>query len=182
MTSLHEADQQWHSGEEQMHRLLRVPEYDNPTSPFLSPHAARLLVHSPLVAVGTLDSTGRPWTSLWGGETGFSQPIGQSIIGMKARVDRKHDPVIGILLGEKADGEVIKEEVPGRMVSGLGIDLESRNRVKLYGRMVAGALAATEGDAGEVQLVVRIEQSLGKSLDFVAVGITNTIQETVQNT
>lgn len=80
-------------------------------------------------------------------------------------MDRKHDPVIGILLGDKADGEVVKEEGPGRMVSGLGIDLETRSRVKLYGRMVAGALAATEGDVGEAQLVVKIEQSLGKLFD-----------------
>lgn len=161
MTSFHAADQQWHSGEEQMHKLLRVPENDNPTSPFLSPYASRILVRSPLVAVGTLDAAGRPWTSLWGGETGFSQPIGQSIIGVRTTVDRKFDPVIGILLGDKADGEVVKEDGPGRMIGGLGIDLESRNRVKLYGRMIAGALNATEGDAGEAQMIVRIEQSLG---------------------
>lgn len=168
MASFYEADLQWHTGEEQMHKLLRVPEHDNPTSQFLSPHAARLLVRSPLLAVGTLDSAGRPWTSLWGGQSGFSQAIGQSIVGVKATVDRKYDPVIETLLGDKADGEVVKEDGPGRMVSGLGIDLESRNRVKLYGRMVAGALAATEGNAGEAQLVVKIEQSLGKSLSVLS--------------
>jgi len=47
------------------------------------------------------------------------------------------------------------------MIGGLAIDLETRRRVKLYGRMVAGALSATEKDIGEVQLVVKIEQSLG---------------------
>lgn len=170
MASFHEADSQWHPGEEEIHKLLRVPDQDNPTSPYLTPSAARTLQRSPLLAVGTLDAAGRPWSTLWGGEAGFSRAVAQSIIGVRATVDRKHDPVIVILLGDKADGEVVKEEGPGRMVSGLGIDLETRSRVKLYGRMVAGALAATEGDVGEAQLVVKIEQSLGRlfdSLDIV---------------
>lgn len=148
-----------------MHKLLRLPDQDNPTSPYLSPFAANMLQRSPLLALGTLDSSGRPWTTIWGGEAGFSRAIGQSVIGVKATVDRKYDPVIEALLGTKADGEVVKEDGPGRMISGLGADLEARNRIKLYGRMVAGALAATEGDAGEAQLAVKIEQSLGWCLD-----------------
>jgi hypothetical protein len=153
---------QWHTGESQMHKLLRVPEGENPTTPYLAPYAGHILMRCPILAVGTLDAQHRPWTSLWGGEPGFSRPIGQSIIGVKAHVDRKYDPVIQTLLGDKADGEVVREDGPGRMVSALGIDLETRSRVKLYGRIAAGTLASTEGDAGEVQLVVKIEQSLGE--------------------
>ena len=69
--------------------------------------------------------------------------------------------MVETLLGDKADGEVVQEKGTGKMVGGLAIDLETRRRVKLYGRMVAGALAATEEGVGEVQLVVKIEQSLG---------------------
>ncbi|TVY81917.1 hypothetical protein LSUE1_G003749 [Lachnellula suecica] len=152
---------QWHTGEEQMHKLLRVPHMDNPTSPYLTSYASNILIRSPLIALGTLDSEGRPWTSLWGGEAGFSRPIAQSIIGVNTTVDRTYDPVVEVLLGGKADGKLIQEKGAGKMVSGLGIDLETRRRVKLYGRMVAGALAATDEGVGEVQLVVKIEQSLG---------------------
>jgi hypothetical protein len=167
MAAIIEAETQWHKGEEEMHSWLRVPQGDNPTSPYLSPYAARLLVMSPLLAIGTLDAKDRPWTTIWGGEAGFSQPVAQSVIGMKATVDRTYDPVLQTLLGNKADGEVVREEGAGRMVSGLATDLESRTRVKLAGRMIAGALSATEADVGEVQLVVKIEQSLGKCLDVL---------------
>ena len=161
MAAIYEAETPWHAGEEEMHKLLKVPDRENPTSPFLSPFASNLLIRAPLVAVGTLDAEGRPWTALWGGEPGFSRAIAQSVIGVKTTVERTYDPVVEALFGGKADGEVIQEQGKGKMVGGLAIDLETRRRVKLYGRMVAGALAATEEGVGEVQLVVKIEQSLG---------------------
>ena len=159
--AFYEAETQWHVGEENMQRILRVPHMDNPTSPFLTPHAANILTRSPIVALGTLDSEAWPWTTLWGGEAGFSQPVAQSIIGLKATVDRAYDPVLTTLLGDKAEGEVVQEKDGGKMVGGLAIDLQHRRRVKLYGRSVAGAVMATEEGVGEVQLVVKIEQSLG---------------------
>ena len=159
--SFAEVEQPFHAGEEQMHQLLHVPDRDNPTSLYLTPWAGHLLQRCPLVALGTLDSDGRPWTTLWGGEAGFSRAVAQSIIGVKATVDRTFDPVLETLLGNKADGQVVQEKETGKMVGGLGVDLETRSRVKLYGRMVAGLLAATEEGVGEVQLAVKIEQSLG---------------------
>lgn len=144
-----------------MHNLLHVNMDENPTSQFLSPYASSLLVRSPLLAIGTVDSDGWPWTTLWGGEAGFSQPVAKSIIGIKTMVDRIHDPVLQILLGDSADGEVVQEKDGGKMVGGLAIDLQSRQRVKLYGKSIAGAVSAQEQDVGEVQLVVKIEQSLG---------------------
>ena len=156
-----EAQTPWHVGEEEMHKLLRIPEQDNPTQPYLTPNASNTLMKSPLIALGTLDEDGRPWTTLWGGEPGFSRPLARSIIGMKTIVDRINDPVVERLLAGTADGEVIQANDAGKMVSGLAIDLETRTRVKLYGRMIAGALAATAEGTGEVQLVVKIEQSLG---------------------
>lgn len=161
-----------------MHRLLNVPEHDNPTSSMLTPQAAFMLQRAPLLAIGTVDPEGNPWTTLWGGEPGFSRPLGGSIVGTRTIVDAKNDPVVKILFGGHDDGEVIKEQGPGRMVGGLTIDLASRKRVKLYGRMVAGALNSVRIDddeesgedpklgeipaQAEVQLVVNIEQSLGE--------------------
>lgn len=180
MAAFHEATVQWHSGEEQMHALLHVPPEDNPTQPFLPARYATRLQASPLLVLGTLDASGRPWTTILGGEPGFTRGIAQSIIGIKTCVDKQHDPVITALLGSEANGEVKKEEGEGRMVSGLGIDLQSRDRVKIFGRMVVGCLSplspsetseSTTPDTpntskpsnsiAEMQLVLKITQSLG---------------------
>ena len=169
MAFIHSSDVGWHEGEQQMHNLLHVPFQENPTSPFLTPGAAALLQKSPLLAIGTLDGSGRPWTTIWGGDSGFARSLGSSIIGIKTPVDQLYDPVIEILVGGRPDGEIIREEGEGRIVSGLCIDLATRSRVKLSGRMVAGALGAIgpekdgEAPTGQVQLVIKVDQSLGTS-------------------
>ncbi|KAK4971906.1 hypothetical protein LTR66_011372 [Elasticomyces elasticus] len=141
----------WHSGEEQMHKALRIPEQDNPTVPMLSPQAARMLQTAPLLAIGTLDVEGRPWTTVWGGDAGFARPLGQSIIGIRTPVPRAHDPVVEILVGGEGreEGEVVREAGQGRMIGGLAIDLDTRKRVKIYGRMVAGALGSVHATEPE---------------------------------
>ncbi|KAF1981965.1 oxidoreductase FAD-binding protein [Aulographum hederae CBS 113979] len=169
----------WNPGEQKMHTLLNAPEHENPTSSLLTPQAAYLLQRAPLLAVGTVDAQGRPWTSIWGGEAGFARSLGGSVMGARTRVDRRFDPVAEALFEGNEDGEVVRrgEGEEGKMVGGLTIDLQTRKRVKLYGRMVAGALKKVVGDEdeeeggedaltedfgqGEVQLVVNIEQSLG---------------------
>jgi predicted pyridoxine 5'-phosphate oxidase superfamily flavin-nucleotide-binding protein len=156
----------WHEGEDKMHRLTKVGNFDSPTSPFLQPRAASMVQRFPLLALGTLDKLGRPWASLWGGEVPLAQPVAKDTIGVRAIVDSKTDPVVEILYEGKDDGEVIHEKGAGRMISGLSINLEQRNRMKLYGRMVAGALNTHEeglpgsGSVGHVQLVWKIEQTL----------------------
>ncbi|KAJ5168679.1 Riboflavin synthase-like beta-barrel [Penicillium canariense] len=151
----------WHDGEDKMHRLLRVPEQDNPTAPYLTVGAQALVQSCPLVAVGTVDSEGRPWSSLWGGQAGFAGPVAQSMIGLRAQVDGKYDPVVQALLGHPhvKEADELFSRNTGNMVSALAIDLESRRRVKLFGRMVGGSLDG--GDMGEAQLVVKIEESMG---------------------
>ena len=151
-----------------MHQITKVPQNDNPNNPFLSPRAAHQIQRFPLMAIGTLDDQDRPWCTIWGGEPPFAQPVARSIMGIRTIVDSKHDPVVQAIYQGRDDGEVMKEDGKGRMISGLSIHLEERNRVKLFGRMVAGALSAMgeekEGEksgVGQVQLVVNIEQSLG---------------------
>ncbi|KFY26593.1 hypothetical protein V493_03997 [Pseudogymnoascus sp. VKM F-4281 (FW-2241)] len=153
----------FHEGEISLHHALHLPDRDNPTQPFLSPFAAHVLQRSPLIALGAIDDQGRPWTTLWGGEPAFARQIAPSIIAIKSNVTRIHDPVVEILLGAATPGEVVQGGEKGALMSGLAIDLDSRLRVKLGGRMVAGALQEPdkESGAGEVQLVVRIESSLG---------------------
>jgi len=152
-----------------MHKAMHVPaNYDNPTVPTLSPQLANHLQVAPLLAIGTLDKQGRPWTTLCGGEKGLARLLGGGIVGFKTPVTGKHDPVIEELVGKDATGQVVREEGEGRMVSGLTIDLKTRKRVKMYGRMIAGALMTREDEAtdreetiAEIQLVLKVEQSLG---------------------
>lgn len=161
----------FHEGEKTMQKKLRVPEMDNPTIPMLSPQASSMLQRAPLLAFGTLDSDGRPWTTVWGGRKGFSHPLGNSMIGIRISVAAKLDPVVEVLVGRDAKGEIVREEGEGRLLSGLAIDLDTRKRVKLAGRMVAGTLSNTDGDndtddheqQGILQLVARIDESLGLS-------------------
>ena len=150
-------------------KVMHAPNMGNPTVPALSPQLANHMQIAPLIAIGTLDKERRPWTTLWGnGDNGFARPVGQDIIGIRTPVTGQHDPVIEELFGKEAKGDIIREEGKGRMVSGLTIDLETRKRTKMYGRMVAGALSIREDEAtdheehvAEVQLVLKIEQSLG---------------------
>ncbi|KFY88865.1 hypothetical protein V500_06071 [Pseudogymnoascus sp. VKM F-4518 (FW-2643)] len=160
--SIHQA-LPFHEGEINVHRALHVSPPNNPTSPFLSPFAARVLQRSPLIALGITDSQGRPWTSLWGGSPAFARPIAPSIIAINSAVGRTLDPVIKELLGSDADGEVVQGGEKGPLISGLAIDLDARLRVKFSGRMVAGALMEPEKGSGaaEVRLVMKIERSLG---------------------
>lgn len=158
----------WHDGEKKIQDLLRVPDLDNPTVPGLNRFAS-LLPQVPLIAVGTLDSKQRPWTTVWGGSSGLSQPLSQSIIGIKTPVESVHDPVVQALFEKSSDGKT-----DGKIVSALAIDLAKRKRLKLYGRLMAGGITPVpregedddDGDDGSdsqrlIQLVVRIDHSLG---------------------
>ncbi|KAJ5129561.1 Riboflavin synthase-like beta-barrel [Penicillium bovifimosum] len=154
MASLLTTKVPWHQGEEKLHHLLKAPHGNNPTIPYLSPPAAFLVQQCPLIALGALDSQGRPWSTLWGGTAGFANPAPESQIKLQTPVDSKYDPVVQALWVDQHT-----DKYRGRMVSALAIDLEKRRRVKLYGTMVGGSLS--DGDTGHAQLVVHIDESLG---------------------
>lgn len=157
----------WHDGEQQMQKLLHVPPRINPTSSGLTPYGLRTLHSSPLMALGTLDDDLRPWTTLLGGQPGFARSLGQSIVSVKTVVDRKYDPVMQLLLSGEYDGKIIDEPPIERPVSGLAINLMTRERLKLSGRMTTTATRqrtltkAEEHHVGEVHLTIKVEQSLG---------------------
>lgn len=176
----------FHQGELALHEQLKIPRHRaNPTSAGLPPSYGNRIAAAPLLALGTLDAERRPWTTLWGGEAGnVAKPIAEDVLGLRSVVDVVDDPVFRALWG--AEGEVHEEEQhlqeviqPGRgpdggkLVSGLAIDLTTRDRVKFGGRMVAGAVTfPSDGDAAaedrsspsassEVQIAVHVEESLG---------------------
>lgn len=173
MASIHERIP-WHEGESMMQQKLHIPPQENPTNPFLTPSGAYLIQHSPLLALGTLDDKGRPWTTLLGGKAGFARPLGHSVMGIRTMVDPSYDPVINSLLASNDGDESVEQADKYRAVSALTIDLATRSRYKLAGSMVAGALGQL-GDASgsgqehqasptEAQIVIKIERSLGTYL------------------
>jgi NAD(P)H-flavin reductase len=158
----------FHEGEEWMMHAMGVPIRDNPSSPGITPQLAYHLANAPMIAIGTLDERGAPWTTLWGGEQGMARAMGGGMVGIRTVVAQQHDPVVETLVGRDTSGTVTRESGTGRMVSGLTIDLVTRKRVKMSGRMVAGALgmrqdenSSLEDSEAEVQLVFKIEESLG---------------------
>ncbi|KAK4454019.1 hypothetical protein QBC34DRAFT_175615 [Podospora aff. communis PSN243] len=161
----------WHPGETKIHSLLRVPTSSrhNPTSPGLPYSYGIRVASSPLLAVGTLDSNGRPWTSLWFGERGFARMVAQGVLGVQSVVcisssdgEKGVDPVVEALglLGSSV-GNMVQPPGGGKAMSALSIDLESRDRVKLAGKMVVGALGSGEGNTREVQIAMAVDGSLG---------------------
>ncbi|MDI1489697.1 MAG: hypothetical protein OHK93_000895 [Ramalina farinacea] len=159
--------EEWHDGVDKMHKLMNVPDRGDPTKPGLSAHAQRLLHMSSLLAIGTTDDEGRPWTTLLGGEQGFARSLGQSIVGVRALADSDHDPVLRTLLAQPRLSTPGEYET-AREFSALGIHLASRDRVKLQGRLLGGSrvgnesiLNTSQDEAIEVQMALAIEGSLG---------------------
>jgi hypothetical protein len=164
----------WNEGEEKMHNLLRIPGQDNPTAAMLTPQASFMLQKGPLLALGTLDSQSRPWVTLWGGSQGFSEPLGGGLIGTRTFVDGAHDPVVQALVGSAVEGEMMQPADGGKMLAALAIDLMTRKRVKMAGKMIAGTLQGVDVELKgrqnddeasikqkQIQLVTKIDQSLG---------------------
>ncbi|KAF3076332.1 hypothetical protein CFAM422_001432 [Trichoderma lentiforme] len=149
-----------HEGEVAMYKTLKLPISGDPTSSGLPMNHAVRAMQSPLVAVGTLDKKGRPWTTVWGGDIGCARPVAEDVLRFDSKVDTQHDPVFSALLGSdkgKAGHAVLQNEKKRKMMAALTIDLEGQDRVKLMGKM----LAAMEGKDGRVRIAMDIEESLG---------------------
>ena len=82
------------------------------------------------------------------------------MLGISNTVDRVNDPVLQACSGDKTNHAVFGG---GQPISGLSIDLETRRRVKISGR-IAGATLQGEPDEGiaQSQVVVEIDSSLGE--------------------
>jgi NAD(P)H-flavin reductase/predicted pyridoxine 5'-phosphate oxidase superfamily flavin-nucleotide-binding protein len=152
-----------------MHRLLCVPEHENPTVPGLPSAYGLWMKESPLLALGTVDSADRVWTTVLGGRAGVIRPIAAGMLGLSssAHLEPREgsgwtDPVLEALFSGIQDGRAV-DHPGGKLVSGLALDLEARTRVKLAGRMLRGVVEADPVDATrvDVQLAVAIDETLG---------------------
>ncbi|KAJ6256170.1 hypothetical protein Dda_9005 [Drechslerella dactyloides] len=172
-------DGSFHAGEENIQQLLRVPKQDNPTAPYLPPGVSRYVASCQLIAVGTTSPSGQPWASLLAGPPGFAQGVGAGVLAMQSPIPAG-DPIYENLQ-EEGWGEAESGHAKGEgMVAGLAMNLERRQRVKLYGRSKRGMHKV---DKTEIGMVLAIEQTLGncpkymnaRHLDLVPVQVpTNT--------
>lgn len=171
------ASGQWHPGEDEMHRLLGVPNMDNPTMPGLPMAYGRWMSQAPLLALGAIDDQGRVWTTVLGGAIGVATPIARGTLAIKStthlwpgssatRPGVSIDPVLQALLGrtpdqterasqEKETGQpkdssllTVDHGPAGKLVSGLAIDFEQRTRVKIAGRVFRGVVKTTASGIG----------------------------------
>ncbi|UKZ79744.1 hypothetical protein TrVFT333_007505 [Trichoderma virens FT-333] len=120
--------------------MLKLPISGDPTSSGLPMNHAVRAMESPLVALGTLDNKGRPWTTVWGGEIGCTRPVAEDVLRFDSKVDTLHDPVFKALFGSdqtKAGHAVPPNGEKRKMMAALTIDLEGQDRVKLMGSMLA---------------------------------------------
>lgn len=195
-TTLQLRQSAFHPGETAVHNLLHVPQRNNPTAAGFPANYAHRVALSPLVAFGTLDADGRPWTTVWGGEAGFAQQVesGVPILSVDSRlVDARHDPVVKSLFDTTEANDEEKDQATchgssyqisqeafqsgagAKLMSGLSIDLATRDRVKLAGRLLAGTVVrapgaewkeeagfgeATEGRVN-VRMFMQVDESLG---------------------
>lgn len=183
MAQLIALDSSFHPGEQAVHKLLRVSHRENPTHHSLPPQLGYRVAISPLVAVGTLDRQGRPWASVWGGEKGFAQPVARSVLGVRATVGEAWDPVVRELLavedgkGEREEGglgdgrQIVNDAVVkpegGKLMAGLSIDPETRDRVKLAGVMAVGTATKTTPGVADLQLAFRVDEALGNCPKYI---------------
>ncbi|KAI9151844.1 hypothetical protein HJFPF1_09055 [Paramyrothecium foliicola] len=157
---------QWHEGEAAMQERLKVPLMENPTAAGLPMSYVWRVADSSLVAVGTLDEQGRPWTTVWGGRIGFAGQVAQDVVGFNTDVDAQYDPVLEAFWeGSPRDGGDVVQPNQGRgkMMSAVAINLTSRDRVKLGGNMVAGARTGADG----VQVAMHVTESLGNCPKYI---------------
>ncbi|KAF4447378.1 hypothetical protein F53441_9098 [Fusarium austroafricanum] len=155
---------EWHDGELAIHRQLKIPKRRNPTFPGLAPHYGARVSQSSLVALGTLDNEGHPWTTVWGGDRGFARPVAEGVLAINSSVDTLYDPVFRALW-DGIDDDGVKQGAinrpnggDGKAMAGLSIDLETRDRVKLVGNMIAGT---TVDEGKTVQMAMAVMESLG---------------------
>ncbi len=100
--------------------------------------------HLPVLAVGTIDSVGRPWASVLAGEPGFVGAITSSTLQVNAR------PIYGDPLGESL--------VDGTDIGALGIEFQTRRRNRLNGKVSHSGL-----DGFQIQ----VAQSFGNCPKYI---------------
>jgi hypothetical protein len=150
-----------HEGEVRVYEKLRVPVMQNPAHPRLPAAHAQRVAESSLLALGVVDKEGRPWTTLLGGKAGFANAVAENVLGIEGLVDQEQDPVLKALWEGREGEDVVRGE--GMKMSGLSIELMTRDRVKLAGQMIVAAKAP----GGKVQMGFLVEECIGNCPKYI---------------
>jgi len=139
----------WHDGERAVHRRLRIAEQIEPIGgrnirPFMPDQHRVFFAQLPFLVAGSVDRAGRPWASILSGRPGFAASPDPRLLQVAAW------PVAGDPLTEAL--------VVGGRIALLGIELPTRRRNRLNGRIVAA-----DGDG----FAVAAEQSFGNCPQYI---------------
>jgi predicted pyridoxine 5'-phosphate oxidase superfamily flavin-nucleotide-binding protein len=118
----------WHRGEREVYRRLGISEEieaigGHNIRPFMPDQHRLFFAQLPFMLVGSVDRTGRPWASLLSGWPGFVQSPDPRLLHVAA-IPAPGDPLVEAL-------------VPAGRVGMLGIELPTRRRNRVSGRIVA---------------------------------------------
>jgi uncharacterized protein len=139
----------WHAGEREVHRRLGISEEIEAICarnirPFMPDQHRLLFGQLPFMLVGSVDWTGRPWASLLSGPPGFVQSPGPRLLHVAA-LPAPGDPLAEALF-------------PGGRVGMLGIELPTRRRNRVNGRILG---VDDEGFS------LAVEQSFGNCPQYI---------------
>lgn len=160
----------WHSGEITVQEMVGVSTASrpNPTSLEFPPAHGSRIASNHLFSLGALDDEGRPWSTIWGGERGFAKRIAKGILEIRALVDRQYDPVAQALLDSTPQGELARPvATKQKFISGVSIDFDSRDRVKVMGRLLTGEARDYDDKVGEIQLAMAVQESTGNCPKYI---------------
>lgn len=139
----------WHAGEREVHRRLGIAEEIEPIGdrtirPFMPDQHRMFFAQLPFLLAGSVDRAGRPWASLLAGRPGFAQ---------------SPDPRVLHVGAFPAPGDPLAEAlVPGGRIGMLGIELPTRRRNRVNGRITA------VDDEG---FTLGVEQSFGNCPQYI---------------
>jgi hypothetical protein len=111
-----------------------------------------------LLVLGTLDANSRPWTSIIGSALAPSEEGRGFIAGLE---DDQLEVSGRVALGDPALSNLQRNGMV--MISGLGMDLGRRKRVKLFGSVTEDARSIDE-NSGKIAMTMKVTQSMGKIL------------------
>jgi uncharacterized protein len=143
------ASEPFHAGERALQERLGLAERmrgvgQRVIRPFLPEQHQQFFAALPFVLVGAVDTAGRPWASMLVGEPGFMHSPHDRQLDVAARAS-PGDPI--------ADGLRV-----GAPLGFLGIELQTRRRNRVNGRLLA------VGDAG---LSLAVEQTVGNCPQYI---------------
>ncbi len=149
-------DYSWHLGEQAIHKRLGLTQVnvgnDQVILSSMPLQHSTLFTTLPYLPVSTLDANSRPWASILCGPPGFIYPASPNHLALSTKISQG-DPILENLHAN-------------RLLAGLGIDLATRRRNKVFGRIEEGMLKI---NGKQLQVIVTTEQSLGNCPKYINV-------------